>query len=200
MVNSPEDVEDAFLALFDHNNHTLQKRVEETYIRRLYQSRLIKGIVKMQWHWSGLLTILQYWEDSPIKTLDAFVVDGSGSLDAKQWGAIVILTSLSVLSSAVSAVLNETSGYTSSDSGNALHVAFVFDDVICCVKFSSNPDFNQGIHGHFMKKPKEIGAGDGGHMFGLFLHIMQYHDQSMHFLSQMSGIGIKGDICTPTDV
>ncbi|GAB2272300.1 S-adenosylmethionine synthase 1 [Dionaea muscipula] len=29
-----------------------------------------------------------------------------------------------------------------------------------------SPDIAQGVHGHFTKKPEEIGAGDQGHMFG----------------------------------
>ncbi|KAJ6324762.1 hypothetical protein OIU76_011954 [Salix suchowensis] len=29
-----------------------------------------------------------------------------------------------------------------------------------------SPDIAQGVHGHFSKKPEEIGAGDQGHMFG----------------------------------
>ncbi|MCO5574597.1 hypothetical protein L7F22_028385 [Adiantum nelumboides] len=82
----------------------------------------------MQWHWSNLLATWQYWEDSPVKTLDVSVVDGSDGLDAKQWGAMVILTSLSFLSSVVSVVLKGASRYTSSNSGNALNVAFVSDD------------------------------------------------------------------------
>ncbi|MCO5576383.1 hypothetical protein L7F22_030193 [Adiantum nelumboides] len=198
-VNSLEVVKDALLALFDHSNHTLQKQVKETYIRHLYQPHLSKGIVKMHWHWSNLLATWQYWEDSLVNTLDASVVDSSDGLDAKQWGAMVILTSLSVLSSAVSVVLKEACGYTSSGSGNALHVAFVSDDVRCWVTFSNSLDFTQGVHGHFMKKPKEISVGHGGHMFGLFSHFMQYHGQSMCFLSQISSLGIKEDIYIPVD-
>jgi acetyl-CoA carboxylase/biotin carboxylase 1 len=35
LVNAP--LEDALVALFDHSDHTLQRRVIETYVRRLYQ-------------------------------------------------------------------------------------------------------------------------------------------------------------------
>eukprot|EP00250_Pteridium_aquilinum_P007836 c17476_g1_i1 orf=321-7031(+) len=121
VVNSPEAVEDALLALFDHSDVTLQRRVIEAYIRRLYQPHLIKGTIKMQWHRSGLLASWQYWEDSPVKALDA----SPDSVEAKQWGAMVILTNLSVLPGAVSAILKEAAGSTSSVSGNALHVALV---------------------------------------------------------------------------
>ena len=37
LVGAPLAVEDALVALFDHSDHTLQRRVVETYIRRLYQ-------------------------------------------------------------------------------------------------------------------------------------------------------------------
>lgn len=37
LVGAPLAVEDALVALFDHSDPTLQRRVVETYIRRLYQ-------------------------------------------------------------------------------------------------------------------------------------------------------------------
>lgn len=37
LVDAPLPVEDALVGLFDHSDHTLQRRVIETYIRRLYQ-------------------------------------------------------------------------------------------------------------------------------------------------------------------
>jgi hypothetical protein len=37
LVCAPLAVEDALVALFDHSDPTLQRRVVETYIRRLYQ-------------------------------------------------------------------------------------------------------------------------------------------------------------------
>lgn len=37
LVDAPLAVEDALIALFDHSDHTLQRRVVETYVRRLYQ-------------------------------------------------------------------------------------------------------------------------------------------------------------------
>jgi len=37
LVNAPLSVEDALVGLFDHTDHTLQRRVVETYVRRLYQ-------------------------------------------------------------------------------------------------------------------------------------------------------------------
>lgn len=37
LVSAPLAVEDALVGLFDHTDHTLQRRVVETYVRRLYQ-------------------------------------------------------------------------------------------------------------------------------------------------------------------
>ncbi|KAH0981978.1 hypothetical protein GBA52_009155 [Prunus armeniaca] len=54
------------------------------------------------------------------------------------------------------------------------NIGFVSDDVgldadNCKVLVNieqQSPDIAQGVHGHFTKKPEEIGAGDQGHMFG----------------------------------
>uniref|UniRef100_A0A1D1XJN2 S-adenosylmethionine synthase n=1 Tax=Anthurium amnicola TaxID=1678845 RepID=A0A1D1XJN2_9ARAE len=53
-------------------------------------------------------------------------------------------------------------------------IGFVSDDVgldadHCKVLVNieqQSPDIAQGVHGHFTKRPEEIGAGDQGHMFG----------------------------------
>ena len=37
LVSAPLAVEDALISLFDHSDTTLQRRVVETYIRRLYR-------------------------------------------------------------------------------------------------------------------------------------------------------------------
>lgn len=37
LVSAPLAVEDALVGLFDHSDHTLQRRVVESYVRRLYQ-------------------------------------------------------------------------------------------------------------------------------------------------------------------
>lgn len=41
LVTAPLAVEDALVALFDHTDHTLQRRVVETYIRRVYQVKVM---------------------------------------------------------------------------------------------------------------------------------------------------------------
>jgi S-adenosylmethionine synthetase len=54
------------------------------------------------------------------------------------------------------------------------NIGFVSDDVgldadKCKVLVNieqQSPDIAQGVHGHFTKRPEEIGAGDQGHMFG----------------------------------
>lgn len=54
------------------------------------------------------------------------------------------------------------------------NIGFVSDDVgldadNCKVLVNieqQSPDIAQGVHGHFTKRPEEIGAGDQGHMFG----------------------------------
>lgn len=37
LVSAPLAVEDSLVGLFDHSDHTLQRRVVESYVRRLYQ-------------------------------------------------------------------------------------------------------------------------------------------------------------------
>ncbi|BAT01460.1 S-adenosylmethionine synthase 2-like [Oryza sativa Japonica Group] len=54
------------------------------------------------------------------------------------------------------------------------NIGFVSDDIgldadRCKVLVNieqQSPDIAQGVHGHFTKRPEEIGAGDQGHMFG----------------------------------
>ncbi|RYR52258.1 hypothetical protein Ahy_A06g027183 [Arachis hypogaea] len=54
------------------------------------------------------------------------------------------------------------------------NIGFVSDDVgldadKCKVLVNieqQSPDIAQGVHGHFTKRPEEVGAGDQGHMFG----------------------------------
>ncbi|ONK64464.1 uncharacterized protein A4U43_C07F26320 [Asparagus officinalis] len=125
LVSAPLAVEDALVALFDHSDYTLLRRVIETYIRRLYQPYLVKGSVRMQWHRSGLIALWDFSEDS-IQHSD------------KRWGAMVIIKSLQFLPSAINTALKEATHSLSTDSdkeitinllpeqasqGNMLHVA-----------------------------------------------------------------------------
>jgi hypothetical protein len=79
----------------------------------------------MQWHRSGLLASWQYWEDTPVAALDASSAANLGTTEVKHFGSMVIISSLNVLSSAVSAVLKEATSLSLEQSGNALHVALV---------------------------------------------------------------------------
>ncbi|KAL5100793.1 hypothetical protein RYX36_005120 [Vicia faba] len=63
LVSAPLAVEDALVGLFDHSDNTLQRRVVETYIRRLYQPYLVKGSIRMQWHRSGLIATWEFLEE-----------------------------------------------------------------------------------------------------------------------------------------
>ncbi|KAL6574183.1 acetyl-coenzyme-A carboxylase [Orobanche hederae] len=111
LVHAPLAVEDALVGLFDHSDHTLQRRVVETYVRRLYQPYLVKGSVRMQWHRSGLIASWEF--------LDEHVERKSGSEDnisnepsferqnKRRWGAMVVIKSLTFLPTVVTAALKE---------------------------------------------------------------------------------------------
>lgn len=45
LVSVPLAVEDALVGLFDHSDHTLQRRVVETYVRRLYQVLIKTSVI-----------------------------------------------------------------------------------------------------------------------------------------------------------
>ncbi|XP_052169537.1 acetyl-CoA carboxylase 1 [Oryza glaberrima] len=140
LVGAPLAVEDALVALFDHSDPTLQRRVVETYIRRLYQPYLVKGSVRMQWHRSGLIALWEFSEEhikqrngQDAMSLKQQVEDP----EEKRWGVMVVIKSLQYLSSAIDAALKETSHYkagagnvsngnsASSSHGNMLHIALV---------------------------------------------------------------------------
>eukprot|EP01018_Ginkgo_biloba_P038670 Gb_33780 [translate_table: standard] len=117
LVSATLAVEDALVALFDHSDHTLQRRVVETYVRRLYQPYLIKGTVRMQWHRTGLIASWHFSEESiarssnlPTSLSEKMKVDNHGE---KRWGTMVILKSLHFLPTAVSAALKETTQFSS---------------------------------------------------------------------------------------
>lgn len=74
------------------------------------QPYLVKGSVRMQWHRSGLIATWQFWEESPpptAETLRTSKVTDDDSRGVMRWGAMVILTSLQVLSNAVGAALKD---------------------------------------------------------------------------------------------
>ncbi|KAF8023479.1 hypothetical protein BT93_F0859 [Corymbia citriodora subsp. variegata] len=112
LVSAPMAVEDALVGLFDHSDHTLQRRVVETYVRRLYQPYLVKGSVRMQWHRSGLIASWEFLEEhierknsSEDETFDKPLVEKHSE---RRWGAMVIIKSLQILPATVNAALRET--------------------------------------------------------------------------------------------
>ncbi|XP_062200626.1 acetyl-CoA carboxylase 1-like [Phragmites australis] len=137
LVCAPLAVEDALVALFDHSDPTLQRRVVETYIRRLYQPYLVKGSIRMQWHRSGLIALWEFSEehleqrngqDAPLKQQVENPIE-------KRWGVMIVIKSLQFLSTAIDAALKETSQYragvrsvsngnhVNSNQSNMLHIA-----------------------------------------------------------------------------
>ncbi|XP_074264154.1 acetyl-CoA carboxylase 1-like [Silene latifolia] len=133
LVSAPLAVEDALVGLFDHSDHTLQRRVVETYIRRLYQPFLVKGSVRMQWHRSGLIASWEFREEH-IETEDT-ITPLVEKHSERKWGAMVIIKSLQFLEPVITAALQETtqnsdkvisSGSLEPTShGNMMHIALV---------------------------------------------------------------------------
>nr|ASZ00206.1 acetyl-CoA carboxylase 2 [Geranium incanum] len=132
LVSAPVAVEDALVGLFDHNDPTLQRRVVETYIRRLYQPCLVKGSVRMQGHKHGLIATWDFSEEHVERST------GSPKPLVQNWGTMVIIESLQSLPSIISAAVKEATkslseaipnGSTDLDSyGNMIHIALVGDN------------------------------------------------------------------------
>ncbi|XP_057502237.1 acetyl-CoA carboxylase 1-like [Actinidia eriantha] len=139
LVSTPLAVEDALVGLFDHSDHTLQRRVVETYVRRLYQPYLVKGSVRMQWHRYGLIASWEFLEEhiernnaSEDQMLDKPLVEKHTE---RKWGAMVIIKSLQILPMVINAALRETTHNTHDTipngsiepaiHGNMMHIALV---------------------------------------------------------------------------
>ncbi|GAB2219638.1 hypothetical protein Droror1_Dr00007275 [Drosera rotundifolia] len=137
LVSAPLAVEDALIGLFDHSDHTLQRRVVETYVRRLYQPYLVKGSFRMQWHRSGLIASWGFMEEH-IERAD--VSEDLGSTkplvdkhSERKWGAMVIIKSLQFLPSIINAASKEATHNFHEETpngssepvghGNMLHIA-----------------------------------------------------------------------------
>ncbi|KAF1893158.1 hypothetical protein Lal_00001593 [Lupinus albus] len=136
LVSATLAVEDALVGLFDHSDHTLQRRVVETYIRRLYQPYLVKGSVRMQWNRSGLIASWEFLEEY-IERKSGVEDQMSektpvGKHDKKKWGVMVILKSLQFLPAMISDALREASSNLNEaltsepiKYGNMMHIALV---------------------------------------------------------------------------
>ncbi|XP_068641078.1 acetyl-CoA carboxylase 1-like [Aristolochia californica] len=144
LVGAPLAVEDALVGLFDHSDHTLQRRVVETYVRRLYQPFLVKGSIRMQWHRSGLIASWEFSEEHIEKRNSSEEPLSDQPMVEKhcerRWGIMVIIKSLQFLSNVISAALKEAAHHSGSgfshevmpngsiesvSHGNMLHVALV---------------------------------------------------------------------------
>ncbi|WCJ44521.1 acetyl-CoA carboxylase 1 [Euphorbia peplus] len=139
LVSAPLAVEDALVGLFEHSDHTLQRRVVETYVRRLYQPYLVKDSVRMQWHRYGIIATWEFLEEhigrkngSEDQMSDGPVVEKHCD---KRWGAMVIIKSLQFLPTIINAALRETNhnlhetipsgSVESANFCNMMHIALV---------------------------------------------------------------------------
>nr|CAL63610.1 acetyl-coenzyme A carboxylase [Alopecurus myosuroides] len=111
LVTAPLPVEDALVSLFDCTDQTLQQRVIETYISRLYQPQLVKDSIQLKYQDSGVIALWEFTEGNHEKRL----------------GAMVILKSLESVSTAIGAALKDASHYASS-AGNTVHIALLDAD------------------------------------------------------------------------
>ncbi|XP_042520435.1 acetyl-CoA carboxylase 1-like [Macadamia integrifolia] len=175
LVSAPLAVEDALVGLFDHGDHTLQRRVVETYVRRLYQPYLVKGSVRMQWHRSGIIASWGFSEEH-IEKINVFDNQNSDKPEVekdseRKWGAMVIIKSLQFLPMAISAALKETNHSTRemtpngnlelASHGNMLHVALVgINNQMSLLQDSGDEDQAQERINKLAKilKEKEVGS------------------------------------------
>uniref|UniRef100_A0A0E0B9J6 Uncharacterized protein n=1 Tax=Oryza glumipatula TaxID=40148 RepID=A0A0E0B9J6_9ORYZ len=140
LVCAPLAVEDALVALFDHGDRTLQRRVVETYIHRLYQINLVSGRIRMQWHQFDLIASWEFFEGHNE------LRDGQDSIPLKKQvenpvhnklGFMVVIKSLQFLSTVLEVAFKDTSQYKGADGNlsianpvntnqsNMLHIALV---------------------------------------------------------------------------
>ncbi|XVE60451.1 hypothetical protein DITRI_Ditri05aG0129600 [Diplodiscus trichospermus] len=175
LVAAPLAVEDALVGLFDHSDHTLQRRVVETYVRRLYQPYLVKGSVRMQWHRSGLIASWEFLEEhierknvSEEQISDKPVVEKHSE---RKWGAMVIIKSLQFLPAILNAALRETTHNTHEATpngsleptifGNRMHIALVgINNPMSLLQDSGDEDQAQERINKLAKilKDKEVGS------------------------------------------
>ncbi|KAJ6730387.1 hypothetical protein OIU85_021209 [Salix viminalis] len=182
LVSAPLAVEDALVGLFDHSDHTLQRRVVETYVRRLYQPYLVKGSVRMQWHRSGLIASWEFLEEhierkngSGDQTSDKPLVEKHCE---QKWGAMVITKSLQFLPAIISAALRETvhdpHETTSNGSleptsfGNMMHIAVAgINNQMSLLQDSGDEDQAQERINKLAKILKEQELGSSLHSAGV---------------------------------
>lgn len=182
LVSAPLAVEDALVGLFDHSDHTLQRRVVETYVRRLYQPYLVKGSVRMQWHRCGLIASWEFLEEHierkngpEDQTPEQPLVEKHSE---RKWGAMVIIKSLQSFPDILSAALRETT-HSRNDSiskgsaktasyGNMMHIALVgMNNQMSLLQDSGDEDQAQERINKLAKILKEQEVGSGLHSAGV---------------------------------
>nr|AHC53984.1 plastid transported acetyl-CoA carboxylase [Eleusine indica] len=122
LVTAPLPVEDALISLFDVSDPTVQQKVIETYISRLYQPHLVMDSIQMKWKESGAIASWEFSEE----LVDLRNRQG-GIQGGRRWGAMVILKSLEYLPIAVGAALTDVAHYPSTE-GNMMHIALLHAD------------------------------------------------------------------------
>ncbi|POO04043.1 Pyruvate carboxylase [Trema orientale] len=182
LVSAPLAVEDALVGLFDHSDHTLQRRVVETYVRRLYQPYLVKGSVRMQWHRSGLIASWEFLEEhierkgeTADEVTDKPLVEKHSE---RKWGVMVIIKSLQILPAIISTALRETThnlhdatpnGSLEPDShGNMMHIALVgINNQMSSLQDSGDEDQAQERVNKLAKLLREQGVASSLHSAGV---------------------------------
>nr|AIT59734.1 acetyl-CoA carboxylase [Salvia miltiorrhiza] len=170
LVNAPLAVEDALVGLFDHSDHTLQRRVVETYVRRLYQPYLVKGSVRMQWHRAGLIASWQFL-DEHVERKNVYeneILDEPSNM--RKWGAMVVIKSLHLLPMIITAALREATHNSQAESpdgsihlshGNMMHIALAgINNPMSLLQDSGNEDQAQERVNKLAKilKEKEVSS------------------------------------------
>ncbi|KAK4274088.1 hypothetical protein QN277_017370 [Acacia crassicarpa] len=182
LVSAPLAVEDALVGLFDHSDHTLQRRVVETYIRRLYQPYLVKGSVRMQWHRSGLIASWEFLEEyveSKSGTEDQMSDKASLEKHSKRkWGVMAIIKSLQFLPAIISSAIREaTHNFHGAlpnnsaelvDYGNMMHIALAgINNQMSLLQDSGDEDQAQERINKLAKILKEKDVGSTIHAAGV---------------------------------
>ncbi|XP_009373180.2 acetyl-CoA carboxylase 1 [Pyrus x bretschneideri] len=181
LVSAPLAVEDALVGLFDHSDHTLQRRVVESYVRRLYQPYLLKGSVRMQWQRSGLMASWEFL-DEHTERKTANEDQSSDKLiekyNERKWGVMVIIKSLQFLPAVINAALKEMShqlhesipngSSEPSGFGNMMHIALVgINNQMSLLQDSGDEDQAQERIKKLAKILKEQGVASSLHSAGV---------------------------------
>ncbi|KAK4742079.1 hypothetical protein SAY87_000080 [Trapa incisa] len=212
LVSAPLAVEDALVGLFDHNDNTLQRRVVESYIQRLYQPYLVKGSVRMQWHRFGLIASWEFLEENIDRKSGGEdhlhhkpLVEKHGE---RRWGVMVIIKSLQVLHGIIRVALGETTGNFNENivnvcaekksNGNMVHIALAgINNQMSLLQDSGDEDQAQERINKLAKilKEKELSASLRSSGVGVISCIIQrdegrapmrhsfhWSDEKLHFV------------------